>query len=393
MRALTGSIFESPDTKILVHCQASKQETSNSMVDTNLHNERRLTFVAFADVEKQPRKRWLVQNFLGVGELSAMYGMPGTGKSALAGDLGAHVAAGIPWFGRQVSKGAVLYVAAERAALVERRMAAWGRHHGIDDVPLGIVAKSVDLRSNRKDADSVIRCCERLQKKFGHDPRLIIIDTLSRVLAGGDENAPRDMGQLVANLSYVQEGTGAHVEVIHHVPQGQFRLRGHGSLLGSMDTTISLEKSAAGLVTAAIEKNNDGPEGQTIAFRLEAVELYCDPESGETTTAPVVIPTELVPEQAGSKKKPLSAKYERARRTLAGLANGSLAKAPPDDWELPAAITVVPTDTWRDVLMRDGVLDKEDPNVRKRFWDLKNSLAAKNVIGERDDYVWIADLP
>jgi hypothetical protein len=159
-----------------------------------------------------------------------------------------------------------------------------------------------------------------------------------------------------------------------------------------MDTTVSLEKSSSGSVTATIDKNNDGPEGQAIPFRLAGVELYRDPETGETTTAPVVIPTEVVPQQACRKKKPLSAKYERARRTLAGLASGSLAKPAPDDWVLPPAINIVPTELWRDALLRDGILDKEDPNVRKRLWDLKNSLAAKNVIGERDGYVWIADL-
>ncbi len=134
----------------------------------NLHNERQLTYTAFADLDKHRRKRWLVQNFLGVAEMSAIYGMPGTAKSALAGDLGAHVAAGLPWFGRQVSQGAVLYIAAERAALVERRMAAWRLHHGIDDIPLGIVAKSIDLRSDRKDADSVIECPQGQLRLRGH---------------------------------------------------------------------------------------------------------------------------------------------------------------------------------------------------------------------------------
>jgi hypothetical protein len=81
----------------------------------SLPNERRLTFVTFADIEEHPRKDWLVRDFLGTGEMSAIYGMPGTAKSALAGDLGAHVAAGLLWFGRQVSQGAVLYIAAERS--------------------------------------------------------------------------------------------------------------------------------------------------------------------------------------------------------------------------------------------------------------------------------------
>jgi RecA-family ATPase len=184
------------------------------MTDTALHSERRLTFMAFAEIHEHPRKDWLVRDFLGAGEMSAKYGMPGTAKSALAGDLGAHVAAGLRWFGRSVSQGGVLYIAAERAALVKRRMAAWRLYHGIDDIPLGVVAKAIDLRSDRRDADSVIECCDQLQKRFGHDPRLVIIDTVSRVLAGGDENAPRDMGLLVANLTHVQEGTGAHVLVI-----------------------------------------------------------------------------------------------------------------------------------------------------------------------------------
>ncbi len=70
-------------------------------------------------------------------------------------------------------------------------------------------------------------------------------------------------------------------------------------------------------------------------------------------------------------------------------ANGSLAKAAPDDWGLPVFINVVPNDAWRDALLRDGVLDKEGTDVRKRFWDLTNRPAAKNVIGERDGCVWI----
>ncbi len=61
----------------------------------------------------------------------------------------------------------------------------------------------------------------------------------------------------------------AHVLVIHHIPHGQQRLRGHGSLLGGLDTTISMEKSQAGHV-ASLDKNNDGPEGETMTFRLVA---------------------------------------------------------------------------------------------------------------------------
>jgi hypothetical protein len=54
--------------------------------------------------------------------------------------------------------------------------------------------------------------------------------------------------------------------------------RGNAGLTESRNAkeTVSLEKSSAGSVTATIDKNNDGPEGQTIAFCLKAVELYRD---------------------------------------------------------------------------------------------------------------------
>jgi hypothetical protein len=43
--------------------------------------------------------------------------------------------------------------------------------------------------------------------------------------------------------------------------------------------------------------------------------------------------------------------------------------------------------------VREGILDKENSEVRKRFWDLKNRLAVKNIIGERDGFVWVPALP
>ena len=66
-----------------------------------------------------------------------------------------HIAAGLPWFGRSVTQGAVLNMAAERAALVKRRLAAWRIHHGIDDIPLAIATGAIDLRTTA-DARKIV---------------------------------------------------------------------------------------------------------------------------------------------------------------------------------------------------------------------------------------------
>src|SRR5262249_22749749 len=141
-----------------------------------------LRFTLFRDIERSPRKVWLINDLLGAGELSCTYGAPGSGKSVLASDRAAHVAAGRPWVGRRVIKGAVLYIAVERAALVMRRLAAWRIRYGIDDLPLAVLSGSIDLRSSRADADRIVKATKRLVRETGYEPRLIEIDTVSRVL-------------------------------------------------------------------------------------------------------------------------------------------------------------------------------------------------------------------
>jgi hypothetical protein len=237
-----------------------------------------LTFTAFADINPEPRKEWLVKDFLGAAEMSCKFGMPGSAKSVLAGDLAAHVAAGLPWFGRQALSGSVLYLAFERPALVKRRFAAWKRHHDIKDMPLAVISESVDLCSNTEGAEKIIFFAEKWAKQTGYDPRLIIFDTVSRALFGGDENSPCDMGRLVTHVQLIQDRTGAHVQALHHVPMGvPTRMRGHGCLLGACDTTISLERLDDSIRTATTDKNNDGPTGERLAFFLKSVELYRDP--------------------------------------------------------------------------------------------------------------------
>ena len=137
-----------------------------------------LTFVMYADIDARPRKNWLVTNFLGANELSCLFGAPSSGKSVLASDLAGHIAAGRAWFGRAVTKGAVLYIAAERANLVNRRFAAFRLHHGLDDLPIAVVSGSVDLRTSRADANAIIEHADHLQRLVGLPVALVIIDTI-----------------------------------------------------------------------------------------------------------------------------------------------------------------------------------------------------------------------
>ena len=347
-----------------------------------------VSFCHFDQIEANPKKDWLVQNFLGAGELSCGFGPPGGAKSAIAGDLAAYVAWGHDWFNRGVEHGSVLYVAAERAGLVKRRFAAFRLHHKIETLPLAVVSGSIDLCSSRTGAESIIGCGKRLADDSGLPLRLIVIDTVSRVLAGGDENSSKDIGALINNLAHIQAESKAHVLTLHHIPHEQNRMRGHGALLAACDTTIKIEKSGD-IRTATIEKNNDGEEGERIAFTLESFELSRD-ENAIATTAPIVQPVDVsnIPARAVTRK--LSDKQQRALTALADTALDHGKPAPLSLGLPPSVSVVVALDTWRSELLARGVIPQDDKNPRATFSRIRDGLQVRQRIGEREGFVWLA---
>src|SRR3954464_2552920 len=120
--------------------------------------------------------------------------------------MGLHIAAGLDWHGRPITRGAVLYLALERKKLVERRAIAFRTQHQLPDVPFAIAGGVYDFR-NQTTANEITEICKQVENQTGETVVLVIIDTVSRALAGGDENSPKDMGALVATTARLQEST------------------------------------------------------------------------------------------------------------------------------------------------------------------------------------------
>lgn len=84
-----------------------------------------LTHVTHAGhITPQLDQSYLVKGWLARGAVSMLYGPSNTGKSFLALDIAYHVAKGVPWGGRRVRQGNVLYVAAEGGSGFNNRVAA-----------------------------------------------------------------------------------------------------------------------------------------------------------------------------------------------------------------------------------------------------------------------------
>jgi hypothetical protein len=345
--------------------------------------ERRGPFLLFCELEVQSSKEWIVDNLLGDGEASAMYGKPGDGKSVLAEDLGLHIAAGWPWHGRPVRRGAVVYIALERRKLVERRAIAFRERHKVQDLPFAIMGGIYDFR-DRRTANRVIDVARQVEMLTGEQLALIEIDTLSRALCGGDENSPTDMGAIVATTGVLQQGTGAHVLWIHHIPvDGGERMRGHGALLAAMDTTIFVVKTDAGR-TATVVKANDSKEGERVAFTLEGVPISQD------TTAPVVVPLQNFPPRTPNSGR-LTKAAQTALRALTEALNEQGEQAPASN-HIPAAVRVVSVELWRQYAYRRGIsaTDTTPRAQQKAFQRACEHLIGSGRVTVWDNQVWLS---
>ncbi len=257
----------------------------NNIIDLGIiQRERNGKFVLFGELSPDANKEWLITGLLGHTEMSVVYGHPGSGKSVFVEDAALRVSAGWEVHGRPVRRGAVLYVALERYSLVKRRAIAFRVKHQLSELPFAMMGGVLDLR-NSAQAQAIVAVARQVEAATGEESVLVIIDTLSRALGGGDENSPKDMGAIVKSAAIIGQGTGAHVLFVHHMPKESESMRGHGALLGAADTTILVSK-AAGIRTATVMKANDSQEGESLGFTLESVSVGSDSEDDSASRYP-----------------------------------------------------------------------------------------------------------
>ena len=256
----------------------------------------------FDDVQPNLSDTYLIKGVLAAGAMSVIYGPSNSGKTFKALDIAFHLAAGLPWRERRVTQCAVLYLAAEGGKGVINRIAALKMHTGASDIPLAVRRAGLDLLKSEADLQNVYDLAQKVQARAAGAPLLIVIDTLSRVMAGGDENAPGDMTALIKNIDLIREATSAHVMLVHHTGKDAAKgARGHSSLRAATDTEIEVQ-SEGDARAALMTKQRDYQGGETFAFSLKSISLGIDPDGDEVTSCVVI---EAEPEDfAKAKKKP-----------------------------------------------------------------------------------------
>lgn len=337
---------------------------------------RDIELLTIGQLEAQPPTTWRIDEILPSRGLGLIYGEAGSGKSFFALEMAGAIARGALFFNRQTKRARVLSILAEGRA--RDRMMAMLQYFGLtsEDFHLRFVEQSLDLCGPTADFE---RLLVRVREYI---PEVVIVDTLARVLAGGDESSGADMGRLLAGFKRIEEACAGLVVVVHHAGKDLARgARGHSSLRAAADVEIEVTRSEDGTRLARISKLRDAEDGAEFAFRLEQVQL----EDGRSSC--VVLPAVQVARQS---------RAERALTPDERLALEAFREQLQASGEtLPATSTIpggkrgVKVDQWRDRFYARLGEARESSARRQAFHRCKRGLIAKKVVGAWEEWAWL----
>jgi RecA-family ATPase len=304
---------------------------------------------------------WLIDDVLPDRGVSIIYGAPGSGKSFLALDWALSIASGRDWHSRRVEPTNVVYVAAEGAYGYPMRIGAWHEANKVDstegvarirflDEPVHLGGSRREPRSGSDDVDLFVERLRNANPKI--IPGLIIFDTLSRCLAGEDENSTKALSIVIENVEHLAAQFRCAVLLVHHTRRKDNEIRGSGVLAGAANMMASVRQRSSG-VEVQCSKMKDSRRFDTLRFAFLSV-------GDSAVLATTTHDTEDVEE---TEKSELS---ENEILTLASLVDGMKRK----EWRIS-------------VLSKAKELDHEI--AESSIYRIINVLAEKDLVIERDD--------
>lgn len=246
---------------------------------------------------------WWIKGVIPAAEIAMMYGASGSGKSFLAWDIACAIQLGVPWRGRKVRQGRVVYLCAEGMGGFRTRIQAYSIERQAPMIALpGVIPHAPNLLETTDTAELI-----RALKAYGKVD-LIVIDTFSATTPGSDENASKDVGRALAHLKAIHRITGAMVLAVHHSGKDATRgARGWSGLRAAVDAELEVSRQGnTRLVT--LTKSKDGRDGLFWGFGLKTVRLGIDSDGDEVSSC-VIEPIEVEVEAPAS--KPPLTKVER----------------------------------------------------------------------------------
>lgn len=227
---------------------------------------------------------WVVEGLVERGELVVLSGPSSVGKSFIALDLAAHVAAGRPWCGRSTGNGGgVLYLAGEGPRGFRRRVAAFSEHR-FTTGNLFFSDHLFDL-STKKGLKALVQAIRSALERMTVKLDVVFIDTLVKFFHG-DENDNTIIGLLVSNLQLLTKEFGTAFIIVAHPRKDSLdgRVRGAYSLQANVDVTLIAMPVVVGeqvvprMVELSLDIVRDAEGGFREVMELEVVDVMLGDE-------------------------------------------------------------------------------------------------------------------
>lgn len=189
-----------------------------------------------------PLPRWLYLDLVPAESVTVVMAAPNAGKTFFALDVVAQVAV------KAAAAGTTVWIVEEEgtgAALqwrLSRALASVGidiRHEAASRIHIAWNTGR-SLRNKEHLASLASEC---------HGAELIILDSLSALAGGIDENSSQDMAEVAEALHALKAQTGAAIMPLHHMTKAAWKdgetprlehMRGHGALPGRADAVLAL---------------------------------------------------------------------------------------------------------------------------------------------------------
>lgn len=383
IRALTA---DKPKEPTIAERMQAKAQALEATIKPDLKVEQpRIRLIMAHELKDEPIT-WLIDELIPAKGFAALYGKPGSYKSFTALYLAGHIANGREAFARSTNQGDVVYLAGEGGAGLKRRWDALKRHHDLpDDSRIAFVKAQLNLRSTPDDAEALIEAV----KAKGLKPQLLVVDTLARAFAGGNENSSEDMGAFISIVGMIQEALDTAIMIVHHSGKDEARgQRGHSSLLGAVDaelevTKISDDDSPERIGRLKVTKQKDGEDGIEIGYRMVSVLLSpIDPESTSLALEPLSGPIEPVRKQPRLKGN-LADAMTALRKAVANHGDHVSSN------HIPFSARCVEEETWRTYFHQETTADGDAR--RQAFHRAKQTLKDRGLATNQGKIWWITE--
>jgi len=252
----------------------------------------------YADNVRDPE--WLIPGVLPANGTAMIYGESGSFKSFLSLDMALCLAFGVPGqWGAPPVKNDVLFLAGEGpVATARKRWPAWMEWQDIEfrGDHRFIIKDRVPFYTDSDAWEHIKADLAELKAK----PSLIVIDTLTRLLTGMDENSTKDASVVTNFMEQLARYYECLVLAVHHTGKDQSKgARGSSAFYANMDTVISTKLRQGG-TEFRVRKQKDADVSDEIS--------YFEPK--EFGSSICLVRTEALPEMQNG--KPQKSRYDWA---------------------------------------------------------------------------------